>query len=247
MVHNKEKIKIGVSSCLIGEKVRYNGEHKQDWYVLEVLGKVFEYVPVCPEMEVGMGVPRETVVLYGSPENPRMAGRKSGTDWTGKMNRYAKGRVNGLAAENLCGYIFKNGSPSCGLGGIPVYSKLGSNSVRRGRGMFAEAFMEKFPLVPVEDEGRLNNPKIRENFIVRVLSFCRLRDLMEKNSAGSLIKFHTSHKFLILAHNKKYYDSLEQLVGNARSFKAAKLKARYSKLFMEALAYKSTRKKITLP
>ena len=246
MVHNKGKIKIGVSSCLIGEKVRYNGEHKQDRYVLEVLGKIFEYVPVCPEMEVGMGVPRETVVLYGSPENPRMTGRKSGTDWTGKMNRYVKGRVSGLAAENLCGYIFKNRSPSCGLGGIPVYSEPGSNSVRRGRGMFAEAFMEKFPLVPVEDEGRLNNPKKRENFIVRVLSFFKLRDLMEKKfSAGSLVKFHTSHKFLILAHNKKYYDSLEQLVGNARSFKAAELKARYSKLFMEALTYKSTRKKNT--
>ena len=114
--------------------------------------------------------------------------------------------------------------------------------------MFAEAFMEKFPLVPVEDEGRLNNPKIRENFIMRVLSFCRLRDLMENRfSAGSLVKFHTSHKFLILAHNKKYYDSLEQLVGNARSFKAAELKARYSKLFMEALTYKSTRKKIPMP
>jgi len=240
------KIKIGVSSCLLGEEVRWNGGHKKDRYVQGILDNYFDYVPTCPEVDVGMGVPREAVALYGTLENSKMISKKSKTDWTGKMNTYMKDRINELGNADLCGYIFKSKSPSCGIGRVPIYSKFGSNKVRHGPGMFASAFMKTLPLIPVEDEGRLHDPVIRENFIVRVFCFNRLQTfLKERFTMGALVSFHTKHKFLILSHSKKQYDAMGKLVANAKKIKTAELKTRYSKLFMAALTYKSTPKKNT--
>ena len=240
------KIKIGVSSCLLGEEVRWNGGHKKDRYVQGILDNYFDYVPTCPEVDVGMGVPRETVALYGTLESSKMISKKSQTDWTGKMNTYMKDRINELGNADLCGYIFKSKSPSCGIGRVPIYSKFGSNKVRHGPGMFASAFMKTLPLIPVEDEGRLHDPVIRENFIVRVFCFNRLQTfLKERFTMGALVSFHTKHKFLILSHSKKQYDAMGKLVANAKKIKTAELKTRYSKLFMAALTYKSTPKKNT--
>jgi uncharacterized protein YbgA (DUF1722 family)/uncharacterized protein YbbK (DUF523 family) len=239
-------IKIGVSSCLVGEKVRWNGDHKQDRYVREILGNYFEYVLVCPEMEVGMGVPRETVALYGNLEAPKMISKKTETDWTERMKYYIKGQMKRLAHDNLCGYIFKSKSPSCGIARVPVFSKTDRSKARHGAGMFANAFIKTFPLVPTEDEGRLNDAKIRENFIARVFSFNRLQKLFGKGlSKGALVNFHTRHKFLLLAHSRNHYTALGKLVANAKSLKPDEIKAEYSRLFMEALTYKSTPKKNT--
>jgi len=240
----KEKIKIGMSSCLLGEEVRWDGDHKYDQYVRDVLGSYFDYVSICPEVDVGMGVPRETVALYGTLENPKMITKRSKTDWTKKMNHYTKDRIHELTKENLCGYVFKSKSPSCGIGKVPIYSEFGSSRMRHGSGMFASSFVKVFPLVPVEDEGRLHDPVIRENFIVRIFCFHRLQLLVRKSfSIGSLVRFHTRHKFLILSHSRKKYDDMGELVANAKKIKTAELKTRYSKLFMEALSYKSTPKK----
>ena len=242
----KNKIKIGVSSCLLGEKVRWNGDHKQDRYVRDVLGKYFEYIPTCPEVEVGMGTPREIVALYGTLEKPRMIGKKTQTDWTKKINEYTKDRVNELAKHDLCGYIFKSKSPSCGTGRVNVCSEFGSTKIRHGLGMFAKAFIKTLPLVPVEDEGRLHDSRIKENFIIRVFCFYRLGCLLrERFAIRKLVKFHTKHKFLLLSHSRKHYDIMGKLVANAKLLKVEELKARYSKLFMEALTYKSTQKKNT--
>ena len=241
-----EKIRIGVSSCLIGEKVRWNGDHKQDRYVREILSRYFEYTPVCPEVEVGMGVPRETVALYGDPEKPSMISKKTQTDWTKPMEKYIKSRINTLSADDLCGYIFKSKSPSCGMGRVPLYSEFGSHKVKHGPGMFANAFINSFPLVPTEDEGRLNDPRIRENFIVRVFSFKRFNLLLnQKFSLGKWVKFHTQHKFLLLAHSRKHYDDLGELVAHSKTIKPSELKKKYGELFMEALTSKSTPKKNT--
>ena len=241
-----EKIRIGVSSCLIGEKVRWNGDHKQDRYVREILSRYFEYIPVCPEVEVGMGVPRETVALYGDPEKPSMISKKTQTDWTKPMEKYIKSRINTLSADDLCGYIFKSKSPSCGMGRVPLYSEFGSHKVKHGPGMFANAFINSFPLVPTEEEGRLNDPRIRENFIVRVFSFKRFNLLLnEKFSLGQWVKFHTQHKFLLLAHSRKHYDELGELVAHSKTIKPSELKKKYGQLFMEALTSKSTPKKNT--
>ena len=241
-----EKIRIGVSSCLIGEKVRWNGDNKQDRYVRDILSRYFEYIPVCPEVEVGMGVPRETVALYGDPEKPSMISKKTQTDWTKPMEKYIKSRINTLSADDLCGYIFKSKSPSCGMGRVPLYSEFGSHKVKHGPGMFANAFINSFPLVPTEEEGRLNDPRIRENFIVRVFSFKRFNLLLnEKFSLGQWVKFHTQHKFLLLAHSKKHYDDLGKLVAHSKTIKPSELKKKYGELFMEALTSKSTPKKNT--
>ena len=242
----KNSIKIGVSSCLMGEKVRWNGDHKQGRYVQEILGSYFEYVPVCPEVEVGMGVPRETVALYGTLEAPKMISQKTKTDWTERMNNYVKGQMKRLTHEDLCGYIFESKSPSCGIGRVPVFSETDFNKARHRAGMFASAFIKPFPLVPIEDEGRLNDARIRKNFIVRVFSFNRLQQLLGKGfSKGALVNFHTRHKFLLLAHSRKHYTALGKLVANVKSFKPKEIKAEYSRLYMEALTYKSTPKKNT--
>ncbi len=242
----KDKIKIGVSSCLLGEKVRWNGDHKQNHYVREVLAKYFEYIPICPEVEAGMGVPREAVALYGTLESQQMISRKTQTDWTKPMRQYIKVCMDNLANHNLCGYIFKSKSPSCGLGRVPVYSEFGSNNIRHGPGMFADAFTRKFPLVPTVDEDKLNDPKRRETFIVKVFSYCRLKNLFSTRfSIGKLVEFHTHHKFLLLAHSRKYYDALGQLVAQPKSLKQIELKAQYGSLFMKALSFKSTSKKNT--
>ena len=148
----ENKIKIGVSSCLLGEKVRWNGDHKQDRYVRNNLGNYFEYVPTCPEVDIGMGIPRETVALYGNLDNPRMIGKKSQIDWTGKMHKYTENRINDLIDQDLCGYIFKAKSPSCGIGRVNIYSEFSSAKVRHGAGIFARTFIKSMPLIPVEDE-----------------------------------------------------------------------------------------------
>ena len=242
----EKKIKIGVSSCLLGEKVRWNGDHKKDHYVSGVLANYFEYVSICPEIEVGMGVPRETVALYGNPEKSQMISKKTQIDWTSPMKNYIKNCLKSLAHDDLCGYIFKSKSPSCGLGRIPVYSEFGSNKVRHGSGMFAQAFTKAFPLIPKEDEGRLNDPKIRDNFIVRVFSFYRLQTLFNKQfSLGALVEFHTQQKFLLLAHSRKHYDTLGKLVAKSKSMGRTVLKKKYGEIFMAALEFKATPKKNT--
>ncbi len=241
------KIRIGVSSCLVGEKVRWNGEHKQDRFVGEVLAGYFDYVPVCPEVEVGMGIPRETVALYGTLDQPRMVSRRTRTDWTKEMRRYTKGRIDQLTKDDLSGYIFKSKSPSCGLGRVPVYSEIGSGRVRHGNGVFADAFLKKFPWIPVEDEGRLNDPGICENFIVRVFSFHRLQTslLNKRASPAALVHFHTRHKFLLLAHSRKHYQALGRVVAETKRNDWSKVMHSYVSTFMEALALKSTPKKNT--
>ena len=240
----EDKIKIGVSSCLFGEKVRWNGDHKHDQYVRDVLGSCFDCVSICPEVDAGMSVPRETVALYGTLEKQKMITKESRTDWTKKMTRFKKDRIRELRKENICGYVFKSDSPSCGIGKVPIYSEFSSSRVRHGSGMFASSFIKAFPLVPVEDEGRLHDQATRENFIVRIFCFHRLQFLVKKSfSINSLVRFHARHKFLILSHNRKKYDDMEQLVASAKKIKKAEVYSRYSKLFMEALSYKSTLKK----
>jgi uncharacterized protein YbgA (DUF1722 family)/uncharacterized protein YbbK (DUF523 family) len=243
----KQKIKIGVSGCLIGEKVRWNGDHKQDRYVKNILSKYFEYVSICPEVEVGMGTPRETVALYGSLEKPKMISKNTQTDWTAKMNRYIKDRIANLKNDDLCGYIFKSKSPSCGLSRIPVYDESDKSKARHGAGLFADAFIRTNPFVPVEDEGRLNDPKIRENFIIRIFCFSRLKTelLNKKAKPGTLVKFHTQHKFLLLAHSRKHYQTLGKIVAEVKENPWNQVLSSYFSTFMEALTLKATPKKNT--
>lgn len=238
-------IRLGISTCLLGEKVRFDAGHKKDAYLTDVLGEYFEWVPVCPELEVGMGVPREPVRLLGAPEAPRMVGVKSEKDWTVAMNDYAADRVASLRDLHLSGYIVKSDSPSCGMARVKVYGKSGIPA-KNGRGLYTKVLMEAYPLIPVEEEGRLNDPGLRENFIVRVFSYHRLQQLVNRRfSVGDLVRFHSAHKYLLLAHSPTHYDQLGRVVANAKKVPPASLRESYSRLFMEGLAVHSTPKKNT--
>jgi uncharacterized protein YbgA (DUF1722 family)/uncharacterized protein YbbK (DUF523 family) len=238
-----EKIRLGISTCLLGDNVRFDGGHKWDRFLTDTLGQYVEYVPVCPEVECGFGIPRESFRLVGDPKNPRLVTSRTNQDHTERMVQWAKKRVMELEGENLCGYIFKSGSPSSGMERVKVYDR---NNVpaKIGVGIFARVFMERFPLLPVEDEGRLNDPKLRENFIERIFTLKRWREAMEeKKNIRSLIAFHTQHKLLILSHSPKHYQMMGKLVAKAKDIAWKNLQEEYQVLLLEALSLKTTPKK----
>jgi len=236
-------VRVGISTCLLGEKVRFDAGHKKDRYLTDILGEYFEWIPVCPEVEVGMGVPREAVRLVGTVSQHRMIGTKSEEDWTERMRSYGTERVPALASHRLSGYILKSDSPSCGMERVRIYAASGIPS-KTGRGLFASQLMEAYPLLPVEEEGRLNDAGLRENFIVRVFAYHRFLELTGgKWTVGDLVAFHTAHKYLLLAHSPKHYDALGRLVAGAKKVPRSSLQENYGRLFMEALAVKSTTKK----
>lgn len=234
-----DRLRLGVSSCLLGEQVRFDGGHKHDRFLTDLLGRYVEWVPVCPELEVGMGVPREAVRLEGDPQAPRLVGVRTRTDHTTAMRRFAAARVRQLASLDLQGYVFKRGSPSCGMERVRVYGQAGVPS-RRGRGLFAAAFMTALPLLPVEEEGRLNDPVLRENFIERVFAYRRWRALVEAPGRGTLVAFHSAHKFQLLAHSPRHYSALGRLVAGQKRQRTAALVAEYGAGFMAALALAAT-------
>ncbi|MBP1622799.1 MAG: hypothetical protein H6Q07_819 [Acidobacteria bacterium] len=239
----KRKIRIGISQCLIGDKVRYDGGHKLDRFLTDTLGKWVEYVPVCPEVECGMPIPREPMHLEGNPESPRLVTIKTGIDKTDQMTSWARKRVAELEKEELLGFIFKSDSPSSGMERVKVYSEKGMAS-RNGIGMFARIFMEHFPLLPVEEEGRLHDPELRENFIERIFALARWRAIVaESRTRGGLVEFHTRHKLQILSHGTVYYQELGKLVARANEAPLARLFERYEKLLMEALKIRTSAKK----
>lgn len=239
----EEKVKIGISSCLLGNPVRWNAGHKLDRYLTNILGQFVEYVPVCPEVEAGFGVPRESVRLVGDPEDPRMITFKSKKDLTNQMKRWAKKRVKELEKEDLCGYIFKSDSPSSGMIRVKVYSEKGMPR-KVGVGMFARAFMDHFPRIPCEDDGRLRNAAIRENFIERIFTLKRWRDIAAKSpKMGKLVDFHSRNKLLLLSHSQKHYRIMGKLVANGKKLPPRELFDQYEQLLLETLALKTTVKK----
>jgi uncharacterized protein YbgA (DUF1722 family)/uncharacterized protein YbbK (DUF523 family) len=237
------KPRIGISACLLGSKVRYDGGHKKDSFLTETFGPHVEWVSVCPEVEIGMGIPRESVRLVGSKDDPQMIAERSGRDWTAAMKRFAAQRARSLRELELAGYIFKKNSPSCGLEKVRVYNSKGVPT-RDGRGLFATAMMRELPLLPLEEEGRLNDPALRENFIERVFAYFRWQEWSkERKSISRLIAFHTREKFFVLAHSPQHYQRLGRIVAEASRSGPASTWEVYGRIFMEALAVRATAKK----
>jgi len=196
-----ERARIGISSCLLGEAVRYDGGHKRDAFLTELLGRYVEWVPVCPEVEMGLGVPRDTLRLT-EEGSLRLKSPRSGADHTERLNAWSERRLASLAALNLCGYVFKRGSPSCGLQRVKVY-RDGQPPNKAGRGLFASAVVRRFPNLPVEEEGRLQDPRLRENFVSSVFSYMRWMTLEKSGvTPAKLTRFHAQHKFLLVAHSQ---------------------------------------------
>lgn len=240
-----EKIRIGISACLLGQNVRYDGGHQHDRYITDTLGRWFEWVPVCPEVEYGLPIPRESMRLVGNPESPRLVTIRTRIDHTDGMLAWAEKRLEALAAENLCGFIFKSRSPSSGMAAVKVYPETGM-AVKKGVGIFAGAFMKRFPLLPVEEDGRLNDPLLRENFIERIFVYRRWRELETRNGGvKELVAFHAEHKLLILSHSPKHLTVLGRLVANPDRMKPAALREAYFRNLMEGLRLTASVRKQT--
>jgi uncharacterized protein YbgA (DUF1722 family)/uncharacterized protein YbbK (DUF523 family) len=240
-----EKVKIGISSCLLGKNVRYDGGHKLDSYITDTLGQYFKWVTVCPEVEYGLSVPREPMHLVGTVDSPHLVTIFTGIDHTEGMLKWAEKKLKELENKNLCGFIFKSKSPSSGIGGVKIYSPSGILS-QKGTGIFGGAFKSFFPIMPVIDDRSLHNLSLRENFIERVFIYKRWKDLINKDGATKdLITFHTEHKLLILSHSHKHYRALGQMVANVKKYKPEKFYLEYIKLLMEGLNLLATVKKNT--
>jgi uncharacterized protein YbgA (DUF1722 family)/uncharacterized protein YbbK (DUF523 family) len=235
-----EEIRVGISTCLLGEPVRYDGGHKLDRFLTGTLGRFVTYVPVCPEVESGMPIPREAMRLIGDPDHPRLVTIKSGRDMTRQMEEWGRHRLRTLESEKLCGYIFKSRSPSSGMARIKVYDERGIPAPV-GVGIWARMFMEHFPRIPVEEEGRLNDPVLRENFIQRIFVLKRWREMLEQGvTPAHLVAFHTRHKLLLLAHSPEIYREMGRLVAAAGNLPREEYEGSYYRLLDKALRLKST-------
>jgi uncharacterized protein YbgA (DUF1722 family)/uncharacterized protein YbbK (DUF523 family) len=236
-------IRLGVSSCLLGKEVRFDGGHKRSRFVTDLLGRFVEWVPVCPEIEVGMGIPRPALRLVGEGDGDdvRMVEIKSGHDHTVAMEKFSARRVRALRDLDLCGYILKKDSPSCGMTRVKVYGDKGM-ATRQGRGLYASALMEAYPNLPVEDEGRLNDAKLRENFIERVFAYQRLSQLFRGRwTRGQMVTFHTAHKLQVMAHSTVAYRELGRLVAEMKQMPRAEFREGYERGFMAALTKVASR------
>jgi uncharacterized protein YbgA (DUF1722 family)/uncharacterized protein YbbK (DUF523 family) len=238
------KLRLGVSGCLLGEEVRYNGGHKHAPYLTHVLGQYVDWVSVCPEVEVGMSTPRESIRLQGTVEDTHLVGPKSGTDHTDAMKTWAKTRLDDLEKLDLHGYVLKKDSPSCGLFRVRLYNLETGIPTRDGQGVFAQVLTERLPLLPVEEEGRLNDLPLRENFIERVFAYYRLKEMIKENpTPGGLVAFHSGMKMSILAHSPKHYREMGQLVALGSTIAWDEMIETYGRLMMEGLHVMSTRGK----
>ena len=235
--------RIGVSACLLGQSVRYDGGHKADPFILETLGRYVSWVPVCPEVEIGLGTPRETLRLVGDVAAPNLIGTVSGRNHTTAMQDFAAKRLSQLAGLGLHGYILKKNSPSCGMMGVPVYDSSGRPR-RGGRGLFAQALASRLPLLPVEEEGRLQAPRLREHFVERVFACRRWHEFLEAHEApADLVQFHTRHKLSLMAHSRPHYQALGRMVARCGQGLSEEFLKAYGDLFMLAFKVGTSRKK----
>lgn len=239
-------IRIGVSACLLGQRVRWDGNHRLDPYLARTLGDYFEYVPVCPEVEAGFGTPREPFRLLGDPETPRLVTVNSGADHTERMLAWARSRVEELNDEDLCGFVFMKSSPSSGMERVKVYDRSGVPR-RAGVGLFARALMDRFPLLPVEESGRLHDPELRENFVERVFTLRRWRDSRARAEGphwrGGLVHFHTRHKLLLMSHSTELYRATGRLVATVAARERDEALTEYENVLMQALRLRATKAK----
>lgn len=234
-------IRVGISSCLLGNEVRFDGGHKRNRFVTDVLSECFEFVPYCPEMAIGMGAPRPPIRLVTKGGDTRVVGvRDAGLDVTQPLREYSERTAGRL--DKLHGFILKKDSPSCGMSRVKLYNESGM-AERSGVGVFAEAIMSANPLLPVEEEGRLNDAALRDNFITRVYVYARWKQLQDEPlTAARLLDFHTRHKYLLLAHSPVDYRLLGQMLSKLDGIDLEATAERYITRMMQALARPATRK-----
>jgi uncharacterized protein YbbK (DUF523 family)/uncharacterized protein YbgA (DUF1722 family) len=240
-------VRVGISSCLLGENVRFDGNHKRDAFLVEVFGRHVAWVPVCPEVEMGLGVPRETMRLERHGVDIRLVTPKTGADHTERLRTFAAQRLAALSEERLCGYILKKDSPSCGMERVRLYPNHDVPN-RAGQGLFAAALMHRFPHLPVEEEGRLHDPRLRENFVMRVFACQRWGQMAEqKITRTGLLRFHAQHKFLLVAHSQIGTRRVGRILAHPEQFADEQvLAAAYLDGFTEVMRRPPTRRGHTI-
>jgi uncharacterized protein YbgA (DUF1722 family)/uncharacterized protein YbbK (DUF523 family) len=237
----RPRVRLGVSSCLLGEPVRFDGGHKRSRFVVGQLGEFVELVGVCPELELGLGVPRPTLRLVREGDDVHLREPSTGADRTRAMRLFARKRVRALRALDLSGYVLKKDSPSCGLYRVKVYRGDAGASVRDGRGLFAAALVEALPLLPVEEEGRLEDAELRDLFVEKVFAYRRLRDRFEGAfTARDVVAFHTAHKLALMAHSPQAYRELGRLVADLKGLPRAAFRDAYQQGFMAAFSKRAS-------
>jgi len=238
-----EPMRLGISSCLLGQQVRYDGGHKRDRYLTEVLGQWMTWVPVCPEVEIGLSIPRPTIRLERGDPLPRLVEPRSGEDLTARMEAYADAKVAELRQLEINGYILKEGSPSCGMERVRVYGN-GGESRRNSSGVFARVLLERLPSLPVEEEERLNDPLLRERFIEHVFCHHRWRSLTRGGRTRQrLVAFHTAHKLILRSHNEAAYRRLGLIVAAAGAVPDDELFAQYEHELSVAMKTRASAKR----
>jgi len=239
------QIQIGVSQCLMGDKVRFDAGHKREAFICNTLSQFFEFIAICPEVDIGLGVPRPPIRLIGDPKIPKLVSTNDESeDYTHIMKQYSQQKVTTL--KSVSGYILKSKSPTCGLFRVKVYQDKGVPS-KTSRGIYAKILAEKYPNLPIEEEGRLQDPMLRENFLERVYIYRRWQELIESGiTKQKLINFHTIHKFTIMAHSPKLYQTLGKKVADLGVVNFKKFSSNYISELMYGLRnYRATRKKNT--
>jgi len=240
-----KKINIGISACLVGQKVRYNGDGLRPHLINDLFAGYFNYIPFCPEVGIGMDVPHETIRLEKKDNEIRLRSSSGENDYTDKMLDYSATKTEALSHLQISGFILKKDSPTCGLERVKIYGNGGVPD-KSGVGMFASALRAKFPLFPMEEEGRLNDIRLRERFIEHVFAFRRLQDFLEDSpNLGKLMAFHTGHKMQLMAHNPEKYRRLGHAVANAKKEDLSSFLAEYSTTFLEIMATAVSHKKQT--
>ncbi len=242
-MHEGERftVRLGVSACLLGERVRYDGGHKRDSFLADTLGPFVEWVPVCPEVEIGLGTPRDTIRLVGREDAPRLVVERTGEDLSARMRRFSAAKARELATFGLDGYVLKRASPSCGLFRVRVYGEDGQPG-RVGRGLYAAAVVEHLPALPVEEEGRLTDARLRENFVERIFAAARWRRFTaDRPRLRDLVAFHARQKYAVLAHSPSMYHALGRLVAGAGTTTPRPLFAEYGARLADALAVPASR------
>ncbi|WP_040576840.1 YbgA family protein [Methylophaga lonarensis] len=236
------KIKVGISSCLLGQQVRFDGGHKHLRLCTDSLARYFDFVAECPEVGIGMGIPRKPIRLVGDVDSPRaVAVHDASIEYTDALRDY--GRQKAAQHQDLCGYIFMKNSPSCGVYRVKVYQESGYPDPAGGRGIYAEAFIKAHPLLPVEESGRLSDPLLRENFITRVFAYHNWQQLQKGGMTHhKLVEFHASYKYCLMAHSPADYAALGRMVAQAGKHEINLIGARYFSSLMASLSKLASRK-----
>lgn len=236
----RRRPRLGVSTCLLGENVRYDGAEKRDPVLLDAFGGLVDWVPICPEVECGMTVPRDPMHLGGDPASPRLVTTATGQDQTERMQAWMRARLEELEDEKLWGFVLKSNSPSCGTGAVPVLDDAGAR-VGAAAGLFAAAVAERFPLLPTTDERSLRNDSEWDSFIERLFLLRRYRDSAgSRRSPGSLAAFHAAHRLQLMAHSPAVLQKMDGVVANPDGLPPGELADRYEKLLVEALTHAAT-------